>query len=104
MLFNGRHWVASREARLELKRLETLRFVSTAHLRGLDLGTCISVTVLVMAKREVPVTDEPLGSHVLELQVADVVEETADARSLVFKVPDRPSSPRNGSATRPVSS
>ena len=29
-------------------------------------------------------TDEPLGSHVLELQVADVVEETADARSLVF--------------------
>jgi 3-ketosteroid 9alpha-monooxygenase subunit B len=34
------------------------------------------------------VTDEPLGSHVLELQVADVVEETADARSLVFRVPD----------------
>jgi 3-ketosteroid 9alpha-monooxygenase subunit B len=34
------------------------------------------------------VTDEPLGSHVLELQLADVVEETADARSLVFKVPD----------------
>jgi 3-ketosteroid 9alpha-monooxygenase subunit B len=34
------------------------------------------------------VTDEPLGSHVLELQVADVVEETADARSLVFTVPD----------------
>ena len=33
-------------------------------------------------------TDEPLGSHVLELQVADVVEETADARSLVFTVPD----------------
>ncbi|HEV7419977.1 MAG TPA: ferredoxin--NADP reductase [Mycobacterium sp.] len=33
-------------------------------------------------------TDEPLGSHVLELQLADVVEETADARSLVFKVPD----------------
>jgi 3-ketosteroid 9alpha-monooxygenase subunit B len=31
------------------------------------------------------VTDEPLGSHVLELEVADVVEETADARSLVFK-------------------
>lgn len=29
-------------------------------------------------------TDEPLGSHVLELEVADVVEETADARSLVF--------------------
>lgn len=35
-------------------------------------------------------TDEPLGSHVLELQVADVVDETADARSLVFKVPDGP--------------
>ena len=33
-------------------------------------------------------TDEPLGSHVLELQVADVVEETTDARSLVFTVPD----------------
>jgi 3-ketosteroid 9alpha-monooxygenase subunit B len=39
------------------------------------------------------VTDEPLGSHVLELQVADVVEETADARSLVFKVPDGPDDP-----------
>src|SRR4051795_1447072 len=34
------------------------------------------------------VTDEPLGSHVLELKVADVVEETDDARSLVFAVPD----------------
>jgi 3-ketosteroid 9alpha-monooxygenase subunit B len=34
------------------------------------------------------VTDEPLGTHVLELQVADVVAETDDARSLVFKVPD----------------
>ena len=33
-------------------------------------------------------TDEPLGSHVLELQVAVVVEETSDARSLVFAVPD----------------
>ena len=33
-------------------------------------------------------TDEPLGSHVLELQLAEVVEETADARSLVFTVPD----------------
>lgn len=32
--------------------------------------------------------DEPLGSHVLELEVSDVVEETADARSLVLKVPD----------------
>jgi 3-ketosteroid 9alpha-monooxygenase subunit B len=34
------------------------------------------------------VTDEPLGSHVLELQVADVVKETDDARSLVFTVPE----------------
>jgi 3-ketosteroid 9alpha-monooxygenase subunit B len=34
------------------------------------------------------VTEEPLGSHVLELQVADVVKETDDARSLVFTVPD----------------
>jgi len=34
------------------------------------------------------VTDEPLGSHVLELELADVIDETADARSLVFKVPD----------------
>jgi 3-ketosteroid 9alpha-monooxygenase subunit B len=34
------------------------------------------------------VTDEPLGSHVLELQLAAVVDETADARSLIFKVPD----------------
>ncbi|BBY81684.1 ferredoxin--NADP reductase [Mycolicibacterium pulveris] len=33
-------------------------------------------------------TDEPLGSHVLELEVGEVVEETADARSLVFRVPD----------------
>ena len=38
-------------------------------------------------------TDEPLGSHVLELQVADVVEETPDARSLVFCVPDGPDAP-----------
>ncbi|TFV59983.1 ferredoxin--NADP reductase [Mycobacterium sp. PS03-16] len=38
-------------------------------------------------------TDEPLGSHVLELEVADVVEETADARSLVFRVPDGPDAP-----------
>ena len=38
-------------------------------------------------------TDEPLGSHVLELQVADVVDETADARSLVFTVPDGPDDP-----------
>ncbi|MGK2866076.1 MAG: 2Fe-2S iron-sulfur cluster-binding protein [Mycobacterium sp.] len=33
-------------------------------------------------------TDEPLGNHVLELQVTEVVEETADARSLVFSLPD----------------
>ncbi len=33
-------------------------------------------------------TEEPLGRHVLELQVADVIDETDDARSLVFKVPD----------------
>lgn len=33
-------------------------------------------------------TDEPLGTHVLELQLADVIDETSDARSLVFKVPD----------------
>ncbi|PQM49373.1 3-ketosteroid-9-alpha-monooxygenase, ferredoxin reductase component [Mycobacterium talmoniae] len=34
------------------------------------------------------VLDEPLGSHVLELQIADVVAETDDARSLVFAVPE----------------
>lgn len=34
------------------------------------------------------VPDEPLGDHVLELQIADVVAETDDARSLVFAVPD----------------
>jgi 3-ketosteroid 9alpha-monooxygenase subunit B len=39
------------------------------------------------------VTDEPLGSHVLELQVADVIAETDDARTLVFKVPDGPDAP-----------
>ncbi|MDH6243712.1 ferredoxin--NADP reductase [Mycobacterium sp. OTB74] len=33
-------------------------------------------------------TDEPLGTHVLELVVADVITETADAKSLVFKAPD----------------
>ncbi|GLP79227.1 ferredoxin--NADP reductase [Mycobacterium antarcticum] len=32
--------------------------------------------------------EEPLGTHVLELQLADVIDETADARSLVFEVPD----------------
>jgi 3-ketosteroid 9alpha-monooxygenase subunit B len=31
--------------------------------------------------------DEPLGSHVLELEVAEVVDETADARSITFAVP-----------------
>ena len=35
---------------------------------------------------EVP--DEPLGSHVLELEIADVLAETDEARSLVFAVPD----------------
>jgi 3-ketosteroid 9alpha-monooxygenase subunit B len=34
------------------------------------------------------VPDEPLGDHVLELQIAEVVAETDDARSLVFAVPD----------------
>lgn len=33
-------------------------------------------------------TDEPLGAHVLELELARVIDETADARSLVFAVPD----------------
>ncbi|TQK29109.1 ferredoxin--NADP reductase [Arthrobacter sp. SLBN-53] len=32
-------------------------------------------------------TEEPLGSHVLELEIAAVIEETADARSLVFDIP-----------------
>lgn len=31
--------------------------------------------------------DEPLGSHVLELEIAHVIDETADSRSLVFKSP-----------------
>jgi 3-ketosteroid 9alpha-monooxygenase subunit B len=34
------------------------------------------------------VPDEPLGSHVLELEIADVLAETDEARSLVFAVPD----------------
>ena len=34
------------------------------------------------------IPDEPLGSHVLELEVADVLAETDEARSLVFAVPD----------------
>lgn len=38
-------------------------------------------------------TEEPLGSHVLQLQVAEVVTETDDACSLVFTVPDGPNAP-----------
>ena len=38
-------------------------------------------------------TEEPLGSHVLQLQVAEVVTETDDACSLVFTVPDGPDAP-----------
>ncbi|WP_099022367.1 ferredoxin--NADP reductase [Mycolicibacterium palauense] len=41
-------------------------------------------------------TDEPLGNHVLELEIAEVIAETDDARSLVFRVPtgaDGPSVP-----------
>ena len=37
--------------------------------------------------------EEPLGDHVLELQIADVIVETDDARSLVFAVPDEPGVP-----------
>jgi 3-ketosteroid 9alpha-monooxygenase subunit B len=37
--------------------------------------------------------DEPLGDHVLELQIAEVVAETDDARSLVFAVPKDPGDP-----------
>jgi 3-ketosteroid 9alpha-monooxygenase subunit B len=39
------------------------------------------------------IPDEPLGDHVLELQIAEVVEETDDARSLVFAVPDAAGDP-----------
>jgi 3-ketosteroid 9alpha-monooxygenase subunit B len=39
------------------------------------------------------IPDEPLGDHVLELQIAEVVDETDDARSLVFAVPDAPGDP-----------
>jgi 3-ketosteroid 9alpha-monooxygenase subunit B len=39
------------------------------------------------------IPDEPLGSHVLELEIAHVVTETDDARSLVFKVPDDSQAP-----------
>lgn len=38
-------------------------------------------------------TEEPLGSHVLQLQVAEVATETDDACSLVFTVPDGPNAP-----------
>ncbi|MGA7053681.1 MAG: ferredoxin--NADP reductase [Mycobacterium sp.] len=37
--------------------------------------------------------DEPLGDHVLELRIAEVVTETDDARSLVFAVPDEQDDP-----------
>ena len=53
------------------------------------------------------IPDEPLGSHVLELEIADVVTETDDARSLVFRVPEGPQIPRyrrSGCATPPASS
>jgi 3-ketosteroid 9alpha-monooxygenase subunit B len=33
------------------------------------------------------VADQPLGAHVLELEIVKVIEETADARSLVFGSP-----------------
>jgi len=39
------------------------------------------------------IPDEPLGSHVLELQITQVVAETDDACSLVFGVPDGPDDP-----------
>jgi 3-ketosteroid 9alpha-monooxygenase subunit B len=39
------------------------------------------------------IPDEPLGDHVLELQIAEVVAETDDARSLVFAVPDAAGDP-----------
>jgi 3-ketosteroid 9alpha-monooxygenase subunit B len=39
------------------------------------------------------IPDEPLGDHVLELQIAEVVAETDDARSLVFAVPDAQGDP-----------
>ena len=51
--------------------------------------------------------DEPLGDHVLELEIADVVPETDDARSLVFAVPTEqatPTSRPSGYGMRPASS
>ena len=51
------------------------------------------------------IPDEPLGSHVLELEIADVVTETDDARSLVFTVPDGAQMcRRSGCATPPANS
>lgn len=50
------------------------------------------------------VVDEPLGSHVLELVVADVVAETNDARVLVFKTPDGSDIPPERLKYSPVSS
>jgi len=49
-------------------------------------------------------SDEPLGSHVLELEIAAVVTETEDARSLVFTVPMALRYRRSGCATPPASS
>ncbi|WP_156146938.1 hypothetical protein ABFA25_05735 [Mycobacterium lepromatosis] len=34
------------------------------------------------------IPDEPLGSHVLELRIAEVVTEADDGQSLVFTVPE----------------
>ena len=39
------------------------------------------------------IPDEPLGDHVLELEIAEVVAETDDARSLVLAAPDTPDHP-----------
>ena len=33
-------------------------------------------------------TEEPLGTHVLALEIAEVIAETDDARTLVFRVPE----------------
>ncbi|MBV0920142.1 ferredoxin--NADP reductase [Mycobacteroides chelonae] len=33
-------------------------------------------------------TDVPLGKHVLEVRIAEVIDETADSRSLVFDIPE----------------
>ena len=47
------------------------------------------------------IPDEPLGSHVLELEIADVVTETEDARSLVFTGPEGRSHTGGAVALRP---